>query len=88
MNYENNYKLQTGGSMTDLLNRTGENILPYRKYAERLHASSNIFVPETPNYTRQKQIVPLDAMKLCNKYAGSKSTQMDEVKFFNQTNFM
>jgi hypothetical protein len=87
MNYESSYKINSKASITDLLNRTCDNQPKYKKFAEKLLASNNIFQPDISPYRRKKQTVYQNQYTENKSYAGMKNIVTDEVKFFNVNNY-
>jgi hypothetical protein len=74
-------KNKTGGSFLDLIRRTG-NDQPQKtkKFSFKRSLSTDIFTPSN-NFKRQKHVVNLDEFKNKN-YAGNKSRNNDEMKFY------
>jgi CRISPR/Cas system CMR-associated protein Cmr1 (group 7 of RAMP superfamily) len=89
MKNENSQGLnRSTGSLKDFFDKTPENPKYFKRYAENLLKSNNIFTPETPKFKKGRGSVEIDSIKLRSDYAGIKSKQIDEVKYFNETNFL
>jgi len=88
-NYEDNYKLQTQSSIPDLINKTADIEQKYKKYADRLLQSNEIFTPKLDEWKKQKGAPRnQEGVNYGRPVAGGFGKKKnDEVSYYNETNY-